>query len=98
MCWLYVAFQSTPLERCTRAEYAKLHFINYDAKQQAFLDFVLKQYVYSGVEELDDSKLKPLLELKYKAIDDAKRELGDIATIRNTFIGFQGYLYEGKVG
>jgi len=54
--------------------------------------------VYSGVEELDDSKLKPLLELKYKAIDDAKRELGDIATIRNTFIGFQGYLYEGKVG
>jgi len=50
------------------------------------------------VEELDDAKLKPLLELKYKAIDDAKRELGDIATIRNTFIGFQGYLYEGRVG
>lgn len=94
----YVAFQSTPLERNTRAEYAKLHYLNYDAKQQAFLDFVLKQYVNSGVEELDDAKLKPLLELKYKAIDDAKRELGDIATIRNTFIGFQGYLYDGRVG
>ena len=94
----YVAFHSKPVERCTRAEYAKLHFMNYDVKQQAFLDFVLKQYVNSGVEELDDAKLKSLLELKYKAIDDAKRELGDIATIRNTFIGFQGYLYEGRVG
>ncbi|MEP6951330.1 MAG: DEAD/DEAH box helicase family protein, partial [Ginsengibacter sp.] len=93
----YVAFNSTPLERSARAEQAKLHFMNYDAKQQAFLDFVLKQYVNSGVEELDDSKLKPLLELKYNAIDDAKRELGDIASIRNTFIGFQGYLYEGKI-
>lgn len=92
----YIAFHSKPLERSTRAEYAKLHFMNYDARQQAFLDFVLKQYVNSGVEELDNAKLKPLLELKYKAIDDAKRELGNIATIRNTFIGFQGYLYEGR--
>ena len=58
-----------------------------------FLDFVLKQYVASGVEELDDTKLPDLLELKYKAIADAKRELGDIKTIRNIFIGFQGYLY-----
>jgi type I restriction enzyme, R subunit len=48
-----------------------------------------------GCKELDDAKLKPLLELKYKAIDDAKRELGDIASIRDTFIGFQGYLYRG---
>lgn len=56
-----------------------------------------KQYVNSGVEELDDAKLKPLLELKYKDIDDAKRELGDIAGIRDTFIGFQGYLYQRAI-
>lgn len=93
----YVAFQTKPVDRSTRAERAKIHFGNYDAKQQAFLDFVLRQYVNSGVDELDDAKLPNLLELKYKAIDDAKRELGDIATIRNTFIGFQGYLYEKKV-
>lgn len=55
---------------------------------------MLKQYVKSGVEELDDARLKSLLELKYKAIDDAKRELGDIASIRDTFINFQGYLYQ----
>jgi hypothetical protein len=35
-----------------------------------------------------------LLILKYKAITDAKRELGAISDIRDTFIGFQEYLYE----
>lgn len=32
--------------------------------------------------------------LKYKAIADAKRELGTISDIRDTFIGFQEHLYE----
>ncbi len=93
----YVAFQAQPIERTIRAEQARLRFNNYDSKQQAFLDFVLKQYISSGVDELDDAKLKPLLELKYRAIDDAKRELGDITTIRNTFIGFQSYLYDNGI-
>ena len=34
--------------------------------------------------------------LKYKAIADAKRELGAISEIRDTFIGFQEYLYTNK--
>jgi len=45
--------------------------------------------------ELDDEKLPDLLELKYNTIADAKTELGDIRSIRDTFIGFQGYLYKG---
>ena len=61
-----------------------------------FLNFVLKQYVDSGVEELDDAKLPQLLELKYDAIADAKMKLGNTKTIRETFIGFQEYLYEPK--
>ncbi|MBI5219565.1 MAG: DEAD/DEAH box helicase family protein [Bacteroidia bacterium] len=93
----YVAFSSIPLERSARAEKVKIHFNNYDSKQQIFLDFVLKQYVNSGVEELDDEKLPNLLELKYSAITDAKKELGDITSIRNTFIGFQPYLYDNKI-
>lgn len=93
----YVAFHSTPLERTTRAERAKIYFTDYNEKQRIFLDFVLKQYVNSGVDELDDSKLPDLLELKYKAITDAKKELGDILTIRNTFIGFQKHLYQQRV-
>ena len=93
----YVAFHATIVPRANRAENAKIHFNNYSPKQQEFLNFVLKQYVSSGVYELDEEKLSPLLLLKYKAIPDAKVELGDIKTIRNTFIDFQGYLYDQKV-
>ena len=45
------------------------------------------------VRELDPDKLKPLLELKYHAVHDAIAELGNVAMIRETFIGFQQYLY-----
>jgi type I restriction enzyme R subunit len=93
----YVAFHSTIIDRTARAEKAKYHFINYDTKQQLFLEFVLTKYINSGFEELDDVKLKTLLELKYGALDDAKRVLGDTIRIRDTFIDFQKYLYEERV-
>jgi type I restriction enzyme R subunit len=93
----YVAFHSTIVERTQRAENAKLYLSNYDAKQQEFLNFVLNKYVSSGVYELDEEKLSPLLLLKYNAITDAKKELGDIASIRNTFIGFQAHLYANRM-
>ena len=46
-------------------------------KQQAFLDFVLAHYVRVGVAELDETKLTPLLRLKYhNSIADAVADLG----------------------
>jgi len=93
----YIAFHSDILERTDRADRAKIHLENYDPKQQEFLNFVLSQYVKQGVDELDDTKIGDLLVLKYHAIADAKKELGDISTIRNTFIGFQTYLYDKRV-
>jgi type I restriction enzyme R subunit len=92
----YIAFHSNIVERQERAERAKIHFNDYDPKQQEFLNFVLSQYVKQGVDELDDTKLGDLLILKYNAIGDAKKELGDIPTIRETFIGFQTYLYDKR--
>jgi type I restriction enzyme R subunit len=89
----HVAFSASPVKRSQRAEYAKSHFGVYESKQRVFLDFVLKQYVQTGFTELDDAKLPELLTLKYKAIADAKRELGAISDIRDTFIGFQEHLY-----
>jgi type I restriction enzyme, R subunit len=94
----YIAFYSDILERTDRADRAKIHLDNYDPKQQEFLNFVLSQYVKQGVEELDDTKISDLLILKYHAIADAKKELGDIASIRTTFIGFQTYLYDKRMG
>lgn len=93
----YIAFHSDILERTERADRAKIHLDNYDPKQQEFLNFVLSQYIKQGVDELDDTKIGDLLVLKYHAIADAKKELGDITTIRNTFIGFQTYLYDNRV-
>ena len=66
----------------------------YDEKLQAFLDFVLAQYVKEGVGELDQEKLASLLELKYQTVHDATDQLGDVPIIRDTFIGFQRYLYD----
>ncbi len=78
----YVAYHKDLVPRLERASRAKIQMNDYNQKQQEFLNFVLEQYVKEGVDELDDSKLPNLLELKYKAIADAKCELGDIKSIR----------------
>jgi type I restriction enzyme R subunit len=92
----FVAYHRELVPRLERAERAKVYFGSYKPAQQDFLNFVLEQYVKTGFEELDDVKLPKLLELKYKAIADAKHALGDIPSIRRTFIGFQEHLYEAE--
>lgn len=94
----YIAYHKELVPRLNRADKVKIHLGDYDPKQQEFLNFVLEQYVKEGVNELDDAKLPDLLELKYKAITDAKNELGSIKSIRDTFIGFQEHLYNEDVG
>jgi type I restriction enzyme R subunit len=90
----YLAYAIKPISREDRTIIHKtLIFSRYTGKQQEFLDFVLAQYIKEGVRELDSDKLKPLLELKYHAVHDAIAELGNVASIRETFIGFQQYLY-----
>jgi type I restriction enzyme R subunit len=91
----FVAFNLPPVPRTERAAKAKAaihsHFNN---KQEAFLEFVLSQYVREGVDELDLEKLSPLLKLKYKnAIADAMADLGQPEQIRSVFVDFQKYLY-----
>ena len=67
----------------------------FGTKQQAFLDFVLSHYVSVGVEELDQEKLTPLLQLKYhNSISDAVADLGRPEEIARVFSGFQKYLYQ----
>jgi type I restriction enzyme, R subunit len=73
----HVAYALPPLTREERATNAKVDISAYfNTKQQAFLDFVLSQYVKVGVGELDQDKLSPLLKLKYhNAIADAVADL-----------------------
>jgi type I restriction enzyme, R subunit len=93
----FVAFAMPPITRAARAADAKgqIH-AQFNDKQEAFLDFVLAQYVREGVEELDQEKLSPLLQLKYSAIADALGDLGTAEQIRDVFVGFQKYLYQER--
>ena len=92
----YVAFAANPESRTTRAAHAKaLGHDQFNDRQQAFVDFVLAQYVAQGVDELDAEKLSPLLKLRYKnALADAVKDLGSPEQIRGVFVGFQRYLYQ----
>ena len=65
----------------------------FDDRQQAFLDFVLSQYVREGVDELELEKLAPLISLKYGAIADGMAELGGPEKTREAFVEFQRFLY-----
>jgi len=92
----YIAFALEPLTRSERvAQHRPQIMQDYGAKQQAFIDFVLDQYINVGVEELDTEKLPTLLRLKYDDLADATAELGDVSSIRQAFIGFQRKLYDG---
>ena len=90
----YIAHTKHPLKRAERAETSRASILSrYDAKQQAFLEFVLSQYVVEGEEELGMDKLPDLLDLKYGSPSDAVRELGSVSDIKTTFRGFQSDLY-----
>lgn len=91
----YIAHTKAPLKRAERAGTHRASIMSrYDTKQQAFLEFVLSQYVAEGEDELGTDKLPDLLDLKYGSPSDAVRELGSVAEIRSTFSGFQKGLYE----
>lgn len=98
----HVAFALEPVSREARAAKARLAAMQADGltdKQQAFVEFVLAQYVKQGVDELDQEKLSPLLKLKYNnAIADAFVELGKPEQVRRVFVGFQRHLYEVPAG
>ncbi|HHQ4688254.1 EcoAI/FtnUII family type I restriction enzme subunit R [Aeromonas veronii] len=94
----YVAYADDPMTREERAAQAEAMLgQEFDSKQQAFLSFVLGHYIKEGVAELDDTKLGPLLKLKYNnALADAFAELGNAEVVRRAFVGFQKYLYQGQ--
>jgi type I restriction enzyme R subunit len=95
----HVAYALPPVTREQRSANARIYInTRFEAKQRAFLDFVLAQYVRVGVDELAAEKLTPLLRLKYhNAIADALADLGEPEQIRTLFTGFQQYLYAETV-
>jgi len=90
----YVSFALKPISREVRvAQAQKRIFDGLNDREKEFLEFVLSKYIETGVDELDQEKLPDLLTLKYQALSDAEKILGGVDNIRETFIGFQKYLY-----
>ncbi len=90
----YIAFALPRITRQERADRARpsIH-ATFGAKQRAFLDFVLSQYVAEGYEDLDQDKLAPLLTLRYNSLSDAFLDLGPALEVGKMFVSFQQYLY-----
>jgi type I restriction enzyme R subunit len=92
----YIAYCAETRTRGERAQTARTGITSAytNPRQQEFINFILDRYVQDGVAELAPSKMRGLIELKYATISDATRQIGPPSAIRETFVGFQKYLYQ----
>ena len=87
----YAVDTRTRLERVLKAK--PDIYRTYTYKQREFIRFILEKYLEDGVQELAASKMPSHIELKYNTISDAASEFGSPTVIRETFVGFQKFLY-----
>lgn len=90
----YIAYAKAPVSRAARVETNKDNIYNLLNKQQReFVEYVLRNYVNIGVDELDVGKLSTVLTAKYGSIHAAQQALGTVQDIQKTFVDFQQHLY-----
>lgn len=92
----FVKYALKPVTRTKRASVSRsIMESGIEGKQLEFIDFLVTQYIESGVGELEESKLETLLEIKYSDVFNAVQILGqgDVAKVRKLFLDFQKNLY-----
>ena len=90
----YVAYAKPTMTREERVEASRKHiYAPLDDRQREFVDFVLGQYVYLGVDELAQERLPQLISIKYHSQMEGIATLGGTEKARDTFVGFQRHLY-----
>ena len=90
----YISYARKPITRAERVANAQGNIYNFvNAQQREFIDFVLRNYVQDGVDELDIAKLSTTLTAKYGGVYEAQRTLGDVDEIKRVFVDFQQHLY-----
>jgi type I restriction enzyme R subunit len=92
----FVKYALKPITRKARATVSRsIMEAGIEAKQMEFIDFLVSQYIESGVGELEESKLETLLEIKYADVFSAVKVLGngEVAKVRDLFLTFQKNLY-----
>ena len=94
----YIAYTKSPISRAAQVETNKDNIYNLlNAAQRDFVEYVLRNYVDVGVDELDVSKLSTVLTAKYGSIHAAQKQLGIPQEIQKTFIEFQKNLYKEAI-
>ena len=92
----FVKYALKPVTRKTRATVSRsIMEAGIEDKQLEFVDFLVSQYIESGVGELEEGKLETLLEIKYSDVFNAVKVLGngEVSKVRNIFLTFQKNLY-----
>jgi type I restriction enzyme R subunit len=94
----YISYARKPITRAERVSKAQSNIYTFlNEKQRDFIDFVLKNYVQDGVDELDMKNLSSILASKYGSPYEGQKVLGSIAEIQSVFVDFQQHLYNEKV-
>ena len=90
----YVKYAKKPITRMNRAVISRSVLESaIGPLQMEFVDFLVSQYVESGVEVLEDSKLETLLSIKFKTPLEGVAFLGSAEKARQLFLDFQKNLY-----
>ncbi len=91
----FLAYHTTPLERARRVELVRKDYYQKQSKEnQAFLDFLMNQYVRNGYHEFTMENLPILLEMKYGTPFDACNVLNmEPEQIQKSYLDFQHQLY-----
>lgn len=91
----YIAYSQPPITRQERAEAGSIKVsAEFDEKLAVFLEYILNQYVKTGVEDLDRSKLSDYLTVQFGSPRAGIEYLGGMDIVLDSFIGFQKHLYQ----
>ena len=66
----------------------------YEEEMREFLSYVLQSYEMQGIRELDPSKKKNFIQIRYGGMNDAKRKLGSADEIRSAFFDIQRHPFQ----
>ncbi|WP_416406670.1 EcoAI/FtnUII family type I restriction enzme subunit R [Prochlorococcus marinus] len=91
----YIAYSKKPVPRRLRVETNKSKIVNFlNQNEKDFIEYVLRNYIDIGEDEIDVSNLSTVIRAKYGSISAAQEKLGTAQNIQKTFIDFQKYLYQ----
>jgi type I restriction enzyme, R subunit len=94
----YISYARKPITRAERVANAQGNIYTFlNERQRDFVEFILRNYVQDGVDELDIAKLSSSLTSKYGSVYEGQKQLGDVDEIKRVFIDFQQHLYDVKI-